>query len=146
MHFWIWLALSGGFLVIEILTMSLFFLSFALAALIGALTSALWENSPIQWIGFSIAAVLTLVIIRPIMKKYLFKDKIDSRTGVEALLHAPATAITEITTSAGFIKLNDETWSARSMGAVIPEASMVEVVAINGAVAMVALKNPSLSS
>lgn len=144
MHFWIWLALSGGFLVIEILTMSLIFLSFALAALIGALASALWENSPIQWIGFSIAALLTLVIFRPIMKKYLFKNKTDSRTGVDALLHAQATAITEITTNAGFIKLNDETWSARCAGASIPVASTVEVVAINGAVAMVALKKSSI--
>lgn len=146
MHFWIWLALSGGFLVIEILTMSLIFLSFALAALIGALASALWENSPIQWIGFSIAAVLTLVIIRPIMKKYLFKNKTDSRTGVDALLHAQATAITEITTSAGLIKLNDETWSARCAGAPIPAASIVKVVAINGAVAMVALKKSSIDA
>ncbi len=146
MHYWIWLALSGVFLVIEILTMSLIFLSFALAALIGAVASALLENSPLQWIGFSIAAVLTLAFIRPIMKKYLFKNKTDSRTGVDALLHAQAKAITEITTSTGFIKLNDETWSARCAGASIPEASTVEVVAINGAVALVALKNPSLSS
>lgn len=129
--------------MIEILTMSLIFLSFALAALIGALTSALWENSPIQWIGFSIAAVLTLVIIRPIMKKYLFKNQTDSRTGVDALLHAQATAITEITTRAGLIKLNDETWSARCEGDSIPEASMVEVVAIRGAVAIVVLKKSS---
>ena len=146
MHFWIWLAIAGGFLIIEILTMSLIFLSFALAALIGAITSALWVNSPIQWIGFSISAVLTLSIIRPIMKKYLFKNKADSRTGVDALLHRQGIALSEITTSSGLIRLNNETWSARGEVELIPEASPVEVIRIDGAVAIVALKTPSIDS
>ena len=37
MHFWAWLALAGGFAVAEILTMSLVFVSFAIAAIAGAL-------------------------------------------------------------------------------------------------------------
>ena len=138
MHFWIWLAIAGGFLVIEILTMSLIFLSFSIAALIGAIASALWVDSPLQWIGFSIAAILTLSIIRPIMKKYLFRNTTDSRTGVDALLHRQATTLTEITTATGLVRLNDETWSARSEVSSIPAASLVEVIRIDGAVAVVA--------
>lgn len=137
MEFWIWLAIAGGFLVIEILTMSLIFLSFSIAALIGAIASALWVGSPLQWIGFSVSAILTLSIFRPIMKKYLFKNSSDSRTGVDSLLHRQASTLTEVTTSSGLIRLTDETWTARSEVGIIPVASPVEVIRIDGAVAIV---------
>lgn len=146
MEFWIWLAIAGGFLVIEILTMSLIFLSFSIAALIGAIASALWAGSPLQWISFSIAAILTLSIFRPILKKYLYKDSPDSRTGVDSLLHRQAMTITEVTMSSGRIRLSDETWSARSEVGTIAEASPVEVIRIDGAVAIVIPKIPTTVS
>ena len=146
MHFWIWLALAGGFLVAEILTMSLLFLSFSIAALMGAFASALWVDSPAQWISFSIAALLSLLIIRPFMKKYLFRKSSDSRTGVDALIHLEGTTLTEITSSSGSIRLREENWSARSEVGVIPKASTVEVIRIDGAVAIVVPKISKVSS
>lgn len=146
MEFWIWLAIAGGFLVIEILTMSLIFLSFSIAALIGAVASALWVDSPLQWIGFSISAILTLSIFRPIMKKYLYKNSTDSRTGVDSLVHRQASTLTEVTTSSGLIRLTDETWSARSEVGTIPVASPVEVIRIDGAVAIVKPIFPTIHS
>lgn len=146
MEFWIWLAIAGGFLVIEILTMSLIFLSFSIAALIGAIASALWVGSPLQWIVFSISAILTLTIFRPIMKKYLYRNSTDSRTGVDSLLHRQASTLTEVTTSSGLIRLSDETWSARSDAGTIPEASPVEVIRIEGAIAIVTPKIPTIYS
>ena len=146
MHFWIWLALAGGFLIAEILTMSLIFLSLSIAAIVGAAAAALWVDSPAQWIGFSIAALLTLSIFRPLMRKYLFRRSSDSRTGIDALIHLDATSLSEITTSSGFIRLRDETWSARCEVGTIPESAVVSVIRIDGAVAMVIPKNSTLSS
>ncbi len=146
MHFWIWIALAGGFLVAEILTMSLLFLSFSIAALMGAIASALWVDSPAQWISFSVAALLTLLIIRPFMKKYLFRKSSDSRTGFDALIHLEGTTLTEITSSSGSIRLREENWSARSEAGVIPKASTVEVIRIDGAVAIVVPKISKVSS
>ena len=146
MHFWVWLALAGGFLIAEILSMSLIFLSFSIAALVGAAAAALWVDSPAQWIGFSIAALLTLFVFRPLMQRYLFRKSSDSKTGVDALIHLDATALSEITTSSGRIRLRDETWSARCEVGSIPEASVVSVIRIDGAVAMVIPKNSTVSS
>ena len=146
MHFWIWLALAGGFLIAEILTMSLIFLSFSIAAIVGAAAAALWADSPAQWIVFSIAALLTLFIFRPLMRKYLFRRSSDSKTGVDALIHLDATSLSEITTSSGFIRLRDETWSARCEVGSIPESVVVSVIRIDGAVAMVIPKNSTFSS
>lgn len=137
MHYWIWLALAGGFIVLEILTLSLIFFSFAIAALVGALGAAIWIGSSVQWIGFAVTAVLTLAVIRPIVRKYLFKKSSGGATGVEALLNHEAVSLTEITASAGTVRLRNEIWTARCDEGSIPAGSQVVVARIDGAVAIV---------
>jgi membrane protein implicated in regulation of membrane protease activity len=137
MHFWVWLALAGIFLVLEILTMSLIFASFALAALIGAFAAALWIHSIAQWLGFAIAAVLTLGILRPFARKYLFAKSSGSRTGIDALIGAKGICTTEVTADGGRIRLLNEAWSARSLEGPIESGKHVIVTAIDGAVAVV---------
>ena len=143
MHYWVWLAVAGGFLVIEILTMSLIFLSFSLAAFVGAIAAAVWSDSPLQWVGFAIAAVLSLAVLRPFVRKYLFNKSSGSKTGMDALIHAEARTISAVTTEGGSIRLRNETWTARSSTGSIPEGSAVTVIRIDGAVAIV---TPKLSS
>lgn len=146
MHFWVWLALAGGFLVVEILTMSLIFLSFAMAALVGAVAAGLWSGSYLQWVGFAVAAVLSLAVIRPLVRKYLFKKSSGSKTGFAALVHQEATTLSEVTTEAGRIRLRNEVWTAHCDSGSIPEGASVTVVRIDGAVAIVAPKHSILSA
>lgn len=146
MHYWIWLALAGGFIVLEILTLSLIFFSFALAALVGALAAAIWVGSAYQWIGFAVAAVLTLAFIRPFVRKYLFRKSSGSATGMDALLNHEAVALTEITATMGTIRLRDETWTARCEVGSIPSGSQVLVSRIDGAVAIVVPKISTTSA
>ncbi len=140
MHYWIWLALAGGFVVLEILTLSLIFFSFAIAALVGALGAAVWIGSSVQWVGFAITAVLTLAIIRPIVRKYLFRKSSGGNTGVEALINHEAITLTDVSSSAGTIRLRNETWTARCDTGSIPAGSEVLVARIDGAVAIVVPK------
>jgi len=137
MHYWIWLALAGGFIVLEILTLSLIFFSFAIAALVGALGAAIWANSSVQWVGFAITAVLTLAVIRPIVRKYLFRTSSGGNTGMDALLNHEAITLTEVTATMGTIRLRNETWTARCEDGSIPAGSDVLVARIDGAVAIV---------
>ncbi len=141
MHFWAWLALAGIFVVLEILTMSLIFASFALAALIGALAAALWSHSVVQWLGFAVAAILTLAILRPFAKKYLFNKSTDSKTGFAALVGTLGVTISEISPSGGQIRFHGETWSARTESGIIPASSKVLIDDIDGAVAIVSPTN-----
>ena len=140
MHYWIWLALAGGFVVLEILTLSLIFFSFAIAALVGAVGAAIWVGSSFQWIGFAVTAVLTLAVIRPFVRKYLFRKSSGGATGVEALLNHEAVSLTEISVSAGTVRLRNETWTARCDEGFIPAGSQVLVKRIDGAVAIVVPK------
>ena len=146
MHFWVWLALAGIFVVLEILTMSLIFASFALAALIAAIFAWLWIHSIAAWLGFAIASVLTLGILRPIARKYLFSKNSESRTGIDALLGAPGVCITEVTTVDGRIRLQNETWSARAVEGSIDAGAAVTVTAIDGAVALVIPASSNVNS
>lgn len=140
MHYWVWLALAGGFIILEILTLSLIFFSFAIAALVGALSAAVWINSSVQWIGFAVTAVLTLAVIRPIVRKYLFRKSAGGNTGMDALLNHEAITLTEVTATMGTVRLRNETWTARCDDGVIPAGTDVLVTRIDGAVAIVVPK------
>lgn len=141
-----WLALAGAFLVVEILTLSLIFFSFAFAAAVGGLCAAIWVGSSMQWVGFAVTAVVSLSFIRPLVKKYLFLKPGDSKTGVDALLSSEAVALTEITSSTGTIRLHNETWTARCEEHPIAAGAKVYVTRIDGAVAIVSLHKVSPKS
>ena len=140
MHYWIWLALAGGFVVLEILTLSLIFFSFAIAALVGSFGAAIWVGGSFQWIGFALTAVLSLAVIRPFVRKYLFRKSSGGSTGIDALINHEALTITEVTEVTGSIRLRDETWTARCVAGSIPAGSRVLVARIDGAVAIVVPK------
>lgn len=137
MHFWVWLALAGGFVLLEILTMNLVFVSFAIAALAGAVGAAIWNNSIAQWISFAIVAVLTLGVLRPFVRRYLSRKTVGGETGIDALILSPARTLSEITSIGGTIRLRNETWTARCESGTIPKGAEVIVTRIDGAIAIV---------
>ena len=137
MHFWVWLALAGGFVVAEILTMSLLFVSLAIAAIAGAVASAIWSNSIAQWISFAIVAVLTLGVLRPFARRYLSRKAAGGETGIDALILSPARTLSEITSTSGIIRLRNETWTAHCESDTIPKGTDVIVTRIDGAIAIV---------
>ena len=140
MQIWMWLVVAGGLLVIEMITVDLLFASLAFSALMAALANALGLNMATQGILFGVSAAISLFMLRPIALKHLRKRPADFATNIEALIDASATAISEITDVSGQVKLNGEVWSARSETGVISKASRVQVVAIDGATAVVRQK------
>mgnify|MGYP003780497203 FL=1 len=135
-----WLAASGALLVIEILTVDLLFASLAFSALLAAGANALGFNVVIQGIVFGLGAIGSLMFLRPIALRHLKKKPADHATNIEALIGAPAMTLSGITEHDGLVKLSGETWSARSNTGEIEVGSQVEVVAIEGATAVVKRK------
>jgi membrane protein implicated in regulation of membrane protease activity len=140
MQIWMWLAASGALLVIEILTVDLLFASLAFSALLAAGANALGFNVVIQGIVFGLGAIGSLMFLRPIALRHLKKKPADHATNIEALIGAPAMTLSGITEHDGLVKLSGETWSARSNTGEIEVGSQVEVVAIEGATAVVKRK------
>ena len=135
-----WLAAGGALLVAEMLTVDLLFASLAFSAFMAAGVNALGFNMAVQGLTFGIAAVLSLFILRPIALKNLKKRTPDFATNVDALVGVPALTISVVTDRSGQIKLNGEIWRARSQSGEIAEDSKVQVVAIEGATAVVTRK------
>ena len=80
------------------------------------------------------------MFLRPIALRHLKKKPADHATNIEALIGAPAMTLSAITEHDGLVKLSGETWSARSNTGEIEVGSQVEVVAIEGATAVVKRK------
>jgi membrane protein implicated in regulation of membrane protease activity len=140
MQLWMWLAAAGGLLVVEMLTVDLLFASLAFSALMAAAANGLGFDMATQGVVFGLAAALSLFILRPIALRHLKKRPPDFATNVEALIGAPALALSEINDLSGQVKLSGEVWSARSESGLIAPDSRVEVIAIEGATAVVRKK------
>jgi membrane protein implicated in regulation of membrane protease activity len=141
MQLWMWLLAGSVLLVIEMLTVDLIFASLAFSALMAAAANGLGFSVITQGVVFGVAAVISLFILRPITLKHLKKRTPDFATNVEALIGAPAIALTQITDRSGQINLSGETWTARSETGLISSDSWVQVVAIEGATALVKEKD-----
>ena len=135
-----WLGAGGALLVAEMLTVDLLFASLAFSAFMAAIANGLGFEMAAQGLVFGLAAGVSLFVLRPIALKHLKKRPADFATNVDALIGAPAVALTEVTVHDGQEKLSGEIWSARSQGALIDKDSMLEVVAIEGATAIVKVK------
>jgi len=122
------------------LTVDLLFASLAFSALLAAGANALGFNVVIQGIVFGLGAIGSLMFLRPIALRHLKKKPADHATNIEALIGAPAMTLSGITKHDGLVKLSGETWSARSNTGEIEVGSQVEVVAIEGATAVVKRK------
>ena len=140
MQLWMWFVAAGVLLVVEMLTVDLLFASLAFSALLAAGANALGYGVAIQGVVFGVGAVSSLMFLRPIALRHLKKTPADHATNVDALIGAPALALSAITENDGLVKLSGETWSARSNKGEIENGVRVEVVAIEGATAVVKRK------
>ena len=136
MHTWTWFALAGVSAVLEVLNLSLVFASFAVGAAAAGIASLAGANIPTQWIVLAVATVLSLRL-KPIVTRYIFRKTPALDTGINALIGLKAIATSTISDSDGTITLKNETWTARSEGALIPIGQSVTISRIDGAIAVV---------
>jgi hypothetical protein len=135
-----WFAAAGVLLIVEMLTVDLLFASLAFSALLAAGANGLGYGVAIQGVVFGVGAVGSLMFLRPVALRHLKKKPADHATNVEALIGAPALTLSPVNENEGLVKLSGETWSARSNKGEIESGARVEVVAIEGATAVVKRK------
>lgn len=138
----LWLAIMLILAMVEIFTVNLVFLMLSAGAAAGAISAYIGLDAALQLmiaIGVSIAM---LFLVRPMFLKSM-RSAADHRTNVDALIGAKALTLEEVTSRSGMVRLSGEVWSARSEGRPIPTDSEVVVVRIEGATAVVTLKEIS---
>lgn len=135
---WILAALALG--VAEVMTGGSLVLGMvALGALAAGATAAITDIGWLPWVTFSAVSVAMLVLVRPVARRHLVVPR-ELRSGAAALLGADARVISEVTGEDGRVKIAGEVWSARAFDgdSVYAEGSVVQVLQIEGATALVA--------
>ena len=128
-----WLVLLAAFLVLEICTVAVVCIWFALGAMAAAICNLLGGNLVLQVIVFVVVSLASLFLLRTLTHKRLQSGK--SATNVDALIGMPGLVIEEIHNieARGRVKLGSMEWSARSTtGDTIPEGTLVVVDKIEG--------------
>lgn len=131
---WIWLIAMMVLLIVEGLAPGLVSIWFALGALAAMLSSLF--NAPVwlQAVWFAIVSALSLVLTRPLVKKY-----VNSRvqpTNADALIGKNGVVVDAIDNIAGTgsVKIAGQMWTARSSDGNIPimQGKIVTAKAISG--------------
>ena len=140
---WLWLLATGALFVVEMITANLLFASLAISA--GAAMVTAWAGGGFlaQGIAFTISAIVTIFLLRPIALREISKRSPKTATNTDALIGVMAKTVVDTNEEAGQVRLRGEVWSARSQSGAIPADTPVTVVAIDGAEAIVTINQPA---
>jgi membrane protein implicated in regulation of membrane protease activity len=139
MDIWvIWVIVAVVLVVIEVVTLTAAVGLLGGAALITAGAAALGLPAPLQFVVFAGASVAGVVLLRPVARRHLATAR-SLPFGVDALVGKPGYVVQEVTARDGRVRIGGEEWTARAMddSLVIPAGATVDVLQIDGAIAVV---------
>jgi len=128
-----WLILFIILLIIEICTLGLTTVWFAIGALVAWILALLQVSLPVQVIVFLVVSILLFILTRPIAIKYFNRSR--EKTNADGLIGQVAivTETIDAIQSTGVVVINGMEWSAKaSDGQVIEEGAQVLVESIQG--------------
>jgi len=126
----IWTALMVIFVILEIISLGLTSIWFALGALAALVTAFFIDSLLLQIIVFVLASVLSLVFTKPLVKRHLHVG--EEKTNIDGYIGATGIVTKAITThETGQIKVNGQIWTAYSEEE-LPEGTTVEVESVSG--------------
>jgi membrane protein implicated in regulation of membrane protease activity len=134
----IWMVIAAVLTVSEVLTLTLALGLVAVGALAAGLAGAFGLPFPLQILVFAVTSGAGLGFVRPLALRHVRQPPL-LRSGVAALVGREAFTLTEVTRTEGRVRIGGEEWSARPYDPdlVIPEGKPVDVLAIEGAYALV---------
>jgi membrane protein implicated in regulation of membrane protease activity len=134
----IWLIAAAALGVAEMLTTTLALGLVAVGALAAALTEGVGGSPLLQLAVFVAISLAGIVLIRPLALRRL-QRRTTFRTPMAALVGQTGYVLADVSPHAGRIRIGGEEWSARPYDetSVIPTGSVVDVLQIKGATALV---------
>lgn len=133
-----WLIVFVVFGALELGTMGLTCIWFAVGALAGCVTSLLTDNWIIQAIVFIVVTIVVLIFVRPFAVKFINNNA--EKTNVDSMQGKTGKVLDTIdnVNATGKIMIDGMEWTARSVeGDIIPKDELVTVVSVKGVKAMV---------
>ena len=139
---YLWLGVMLLALIMEGATAAITSLWFVVGALAAMLAAFLGAEIWLQVVVFAAVSVVCLLLLRPILKKYIEPKKV--RTNVDALIGSQGVVLEKIDNIAGTgrVKLGGMEWTARSVtGEIIEEGTVIQVEKIEGVKVFVKMQN-----
>lgn len=138
----IWLIGAGVLALAEFATMDFSLLMLATAALV---TAGVAKAEVPVWVEvgvFALTSLLTLLLVRPILKKRMMRTPMTNRFDQRSLEGKKATVVEALSDHAngnGMVRLDGELWSAKPAhpGESFAEGEVVDVLKIDGTTAVV---------
>ncbi|MGN6404405.1 NfeD family protein [Sinomonas sp.] len=135
----LWLVLAlvlGG---IEMISLSLVFAMLSGGALAAFVTAVLGGPTWLQGLVFAVVSLGMIGFVRPVAMRHMQQRSIeDVRTNVDRLVGARAMVMEAVDSSRGLVKIGGDVWTARAERGEFLPGDVVQVVAIDGATAVVA--------
>ena len=130
----VWLGLLALFLIAEFATVQLTTVWFALGALVSLLLAAFGvDNVAIQIIVFALVSLVSLILTRPLVKKWMNRRTQPTNADMVIGEEAVVTEAIDNAQAKGLVKVKGAVWSARSADdRQIPIGATVTVKAIEG--------------
>ena len=124
----IWLIIFAVFLIVEILTLGLTTVWFAIGAIAAFFTAYIGFGTVVQIIIFLIVSIALFVLTRPLAMKFFNQERV--RTNAESLIGKKAVVEEEINTlhGQGKVVVNGMEWSAKSDESEVIEAGTVVLI------------------
>jgi membrane protein implicated in regulation of membrane protease activity len=140
-HAWVgWLGIAVVLAVVELMSLDLVLLMFALGALGGAVVAGLGGPLWLAIAVFVVVSVVLLFLVRPPLVERLHAGP-TLKTGHANLVGRDAIVIEPVDKVSGRVQLSGELWSARTDGGdTFDTGAEVHVIRIDGATAVVTAK------
>ncbi|OEJ23359.1 hypothetical protein AR457_01245 [Streptomyces agglomeratus] len=134
----IWLVVAAVLAVAEIFTLTAALGLLGGAALVTSGCAAVGLALPLQFVVFTIVAVVSVLFVRPLALRRMLQPQAE-RFGIDALVGRAAYVVSEITVTGGRVRIGGEEWTARAYDEtlVIPPGATVDVIEISGTTALV---------
>jgi membrane protein implicated in regulation of membrane protease activity len=134
----VWVVIAGVLGLAELHTLTLVLAMLGVAALPAAVVAGLDGSPAAQVATFAVAAVVLLGVVRPVARRHRHLPSA-LRTGAAALVGRQGVALTAVDDRGGQVRIGGEVWSARlyAPGSPAPEGATVDILAIDGATALV---------
>ena len=128
-----WLIVAGIFLIMEIATEGFLIFWLGIGALLAMATSFITTNLVLQTVIFVVSSAILIPLTKPLTDKFINKKTVPTNT--YSLIGKQGIVIADINSleATGLVKVNGETWSAKSdSGEPISKDTQIEVLSIDG--------------
>ena len=128
-----WLIVAGIFLIMEIATEGFLIFWLGIGALLAMATSFITTNLVLQTVVFVVSSAILIPLTKPLTDKFINKKTVPTNT--YSLIGKQGIVIADINSleATGLVKVNGETWSAKSdSGEPISKDTQIEVLSIDG--------------